>query len=95
VSLVSRLLTLLVRAYQLVVRPILPPACRFVPSCSDYAIEALREHGAWRGLVLAGWRLLRCNPFSAGGYDPVPATRPERQSHAACHGAGCSPKKRI
>jgi putative membrane protein insertion efficiency factor len=61
-----------VRAYQLVFRPILPPACRFVPSCSDYAIEALRVHGAWRGGWLTVWRIARCNPFVPGGYDPVP-----------------------
>jgi len=68
----ARLLALLVRAYQLVLRPILPPACKFVPSCSEYTIGALRTHGAVRGLMLAVWRLLRCNPFTAGGYDPVP-----------------------
>ncbi len=87
---VSRLLTLLVRAYQLVFRPILPPACKFVPSCSDYAIEALRTHGAVQGVLLAGWRVLRCNPFTAGGYDPVPARHPRGPDHAACHGSGCS-----
>jgi putative membrane protein insertion efficiency factor len=90
VSPVSRLLTLLVRAYQLVFRPILPPACKFVPSCSDYAIEALRTHGAVQGVLLAGWRVLRCNPFTTGGYDPVPARHPRGPDHAACHGSGCS-----
>jgi putative membrane protein insertion efficiency factor len=95
VNLVSRLLTLLVRAYQLLVRPILPPACKFVPSCSDYAIEALRTHGVLRGMKLAGWRILRCNPFTAGGYDPVPACNPEGPNHAARHGAGCSSPKRF
>jgi len=94
-SLASRLLTLLVRAYQMLVRPILPPACKFVPSCSDYAIESLRIHGALRGTWLAGWRVLRCNPFTAGGYDPVPA-RHTRGGTAlppdspAFHQAGCS-----
>jgi putative membrane protein insertion efficiency factor len=71
-SLLARLLTILVRAYQFFVRPLLPPACRFVPSCSDYAVEALRTHGAVRGAWLAAWRIFRCNPFVAGGYDPVP-----------------------
>jgi putative membrane protein insertion efficiency factor len=86
-----RLLALLVRGYQLVFRPILPPACKFVPSCSDYAIEALRTHGALKGVGLAGWRILRCNPFSAGGYDPVPARHPTGGAdHAAFHGVGCS-----
>ncbi len=94
-SLVSSLLTLLVRAYQLVLRPILPPACKFVPSCSDYAIEALRTHGVLRGTKLAAWRILRCNPFTAGGYDPVPPLSPEGPDHAACHGAGCSSPKRF
>jgi putative membrane protein insertion efficiency factor len=89
------MLALLVRAYQLVVRPILPPSCKFVPSCSDYAIEALRTHGALRGVKLAGWRILRCNPFTAGGYDPVPAFTPKGPDHAACHGAGCCYTKRF
>jgi putative membrane protein insertion efficiency factor len=65
-------LAMLVRAYQLLVRPILPPACRFEPSCSAYAIEALQRHGAFRGTLLAAWRILRCNPWGASGHDPVP-----------------------
>ena len=65
-------MALLIRAYQLVLRPLLPPACRFTPSCSAYAIEALRLHGTMRGLSLASWRIMRCNPFCAAGYDPVP-----------------------
>ena len=65
-------LALLVRAYQLVLRPLFPPACRFEPSCSAYAIEALQTHGALRGLWLASWRIVRCNPLCAGGTDPVP-----------------------
>jgi putative membrane protein insertion efficiency factor len=71
-SVLARALALLVRAYQLVARPLLPPACRFYPSCSEYAIEALHTHGAMRGAALACWRVLRCNPFVPGGYDPVP-----------------------
>ena len=66
------LLVLLVRAYQLVLSPLLPASCRYHPSCSAYAIEALQRHGAWRGSVLAGRRILRCHPFAVGGYDPVP-----------------------
>jgi putative membrane protein insertion efficiency factor len=85
-----RLLALLVRGYQLLVRPILPPACKFVPSCSDYAIEALRTHGALKGMGLAGWRILRCNPFTVGGYDPVPARHPNESGHPSFHGTGCS-----
>ena len=65
-------LALLVRAYQLLVRPLLPPACRYEPSCSHYAIEALHTHGALRGAGLAAWRILRCNPWGGSGSDPVP-----------------------
>ncbi len=61
----------LLRAYQVLVSPLLPPACRFTPTCSDYAIEAVRQHGALRGFYMAARRLLRCHPFHAGGYDPV------------------------
>jgi len=61
-----------IRAYQLIISPLLPPSCRFLPSCSDYAIEALERHGALRGLGLALWRLARCHPWGGDGYDPVP-----------------------
>jgi putative membrane protein insertion efficiency factor len=61
-----------IRAYQVAIAPVLPAACRFHPSCSEYAIEAVRKHGAWRGSVLAGKRILRCQPLCKGGYDPVP-----------------------
>jgi putative membrane protein insertion efficiency factor len=61
-----------VRGYQLTVRPLLGPNCRFHPGCSDYAVEALRTHGALRGGALAGRRILRCNPWNEGGFDPVP-----------------------
>ncbi|HEY9531556.1 MAG TPA: membrane protein insertion efficiency factor YidD [Burkholderiales bacterium] len=61
-----------VRAYQWFVRPVLPPSCRFFPSCSEYADEALARHGAWRGGWLTARRLCRCGPWSRGGYDPVP-----------------------
>jgi putative membrane protein insertion efficiency factor len=63
----------LLRAYQLALRPLLPGACRFVPTCSQYAEEAVRRHGVRRGVLLAGRRVLRCHPGQAGGYDPVPA----------------------
>jgi uncharacterized protein len=62
-----------VRAYQWTIRPMIGPNCRFCPSCSDYAIEAIRSHGMWRGSGLATRRILRCNPWHEGGYDPVPA----------------------
>jgi putative membrane protein insertion efficiency factor len=61
-----------VRAYQLMLSPLLPPSCRFTPSCSAYAHEALTRHGALRGSWLAARRLARCHPWNPGGYDPVP-----------------------
>jgi putative membrane protein insertion efficiency factor len=60
-----------IRCYQNVVSPALPRSCKYHPSCSQYAIDAVSQHGVLRGLVLASWRLLRCNPLSYGGYDPV------------------------
>jgi hypothetical protein len=65
-----------VRAYQLVLRPVLGAHCRFEPSCSHYAVQALSRHGAVRGSWLAAVRILRCNPWHPGGYDPVPPPRP-------------------
>ena len=62
-----------VRCYQWTIRPVIGANCRFLPSCSDYAIEAIRGHGVGRGGALAVWRVLRCNPWCEGGYDPVPA----------------------
>jgi uncharacterized protein len=61
--------------YQRLISPALPRRCKYEPTCSRYAIDAIREYGILRGLVLAGWRLLRCNPWSHGGYDPVEAQR--------------------
>jgi uncharacterized protein len=61
--------------YQRLISPALPRRCKYEPTCSRYAIEAVQEYGILRGLVLAGWRLLRCNPWSYGGYDPVEAQR--------------------
>lgn len=72
---VTMLLVGMVRAYQLVVSPWLAPRCRYYPSCSAYAVTALRVHGPARGLALAAWRLLRCNPWSLGGVDHVPPRR--------------------
>lgn len=62
----------LVRAYQVGLSPMLGPSCRYFPTCSAYAIEALEKHGAWRGGWLALKRIGRCHPFRAGGFDPVP-----------------------
>ena len=66
---IARLLVLLVRGYQRALSPLLGDRCKYHPTCSQYAVDALREHGALRGTVLAGWRVLRCNPWSAGGVD--------------------------
>ncbi|HEU4765259.1 MAG TPA: membrane protein insertion efficiency factor YidD [Candidatus Eisenbacteria bacterium] len=63
---------LLVRGYRFAIAPVLPKSCRFTPSCSAYAEEALHKHGLFRGLWLAAKRILRCHPFHPGGYDPVP-----------------------
>jgi putative membrane protein insertion efficiency factor len=71
-----RLLIGVVRAYRLLLKPWLGNACRFEPTCSAYAIEALERHGAIGGSALAGWRLLRCHPWCAGGCDPVPHNPP-------------------
>jgi putative membrane protein insertion efficiency factor len=68
-------LVLPIRFYQKFISPAIPSRCRYYPSCSAYAVEAIRVHGAGRGLLLAGWRLLRCNPLSDGGLDPVPPKR--------------------
>jgi putative membrane protein insertion efficiency factor len=62
-----------IRAYQRVLSPVLPARCKYHPTCSAYAVQAIESYGILRGCVLAGWRLLRCNPFSRGGYDPVSA----------------------
>ena len=67
----TALATLLVRAYRTAVSPLLAPRCKYHPTCSQYALDALREYGFLRGVVLSGWRLLRCNPWSHGGVDRV------------------------
>ena len=64
-----------IRLYQKLISPLFPRRCKYEPTCSQYAVDAVRELGVARGLVLAGWRLLRCNPWSHGGYDPVSARR--------------------
>lgn len=63
---------LLVRFYQVCISPLKPPCCRFTPTCSQYALQALRKHGPIKGLYLTVWRVLRCNPWGGSGYDPVP-----------------------
>ena len=68
----KRLLILIARGWQLGPSRVLPPSCRFAPSCSQYAIEAVLTHGIFKGTYLSFKRILRCNPFCKGGYDPVP-----------------------
>lgn len=84
----------LVRLYQMAVSPHLPASCRFTPTCSQYAILALREYGAARGTVLAVWRILRCNPWGGHGYDPPrwfgETLRAEARAEAAAHDAACA-----
>jgi putative membrane protein insertion efficiency factor len=80
-----------IRLYQLVISPVLGPRCKYYPSCSAYAVSALRSFGIFRGSVLAAWRILRCNPLSHGGYDPVEAQTLFRGSpRPADSSAGCS-----
>jgi putative membrane protein insertion efficiency factor len=66
------LLVLPIRFYQIAISPLLGPSCRFTPTCSEYARQALMKHGPIKGLYLAIWRILRCNPWGGSGYDPVP-----------------------
>ena len=83
----ARLAALLIRLYQRVVSPLLPRRCKYEPSCSAYALEAFRSFGLLRGAVLAGWRLLRCNPLSHGGYDPVEAQTLFKRGRRQARGA--------
>ena len=76
----KKLLLALIRFYRKRISPLLPPMCRYYPTCSCYAVEAIETHGALKGSALALWRVLRCNPFSAGGYDPVPPKK-DRHTH--------------
>jgi len=87
-SLIVRLVCGVIRGYQILIAPHLGDCCRFTPSCSHYAQQALTRHGFWKGSVLTVWRLLRCQPFCRGGCDPVPArgrwrNPPEGGVHAA------------
>lgn len=65
-------LLLPIRFYQVCITPNIPPSCRFQPTCSEYARQAILKHGPFKGLALAVWRILRCNPWGGSGYDPVP-----------------------
>ena len=85
-----RLAALLVGVYQRFVSPALPRRCKYEPTCSAYAAEAIRELGAFRGLLVACWRLLRCTPFSHGGFDPLEARRLFRDGPQGDPEAGAS-----
>jgi putative membrane protein insertion efficiency factor len=75
----TKVVTWLLKSYKTLISPFLPASCRYVPSCSEYSAEAVARHGLLRGSALGAWRLLRCHPFTRGGYDPVPgSTAPER-----------------
>jgi putative membrane protein insertion efficiency factor len=86
---IARVLLAVIRAYRTAISPVRPPTCRYIPSCSAYAVEAIELHGAARGSWLAVRRLLRCHPFHAGGHDPVPpAVAPaENSSPVTCRPA--------
>jgi putative membrane protein insertion efficiency factor len=71
-----QLIIICLRMYQLVFRPLLPPSCRFYPSCSDYTVQAVRRLGPWKGLGLGLRRVARCHPWNPGGYDPLDAAAP-------------------
>jgi putative membrane protein insertion efficiency factor len=71
----SRILVGLIRAYQYAISPMLGARCKYYPSCSAYTLEAIKVHGPFKGVGLGAWRILRCNPFSNGGFDPVPPRR--------------------
>jgi len=74
-TVLRRLVVLPIRAYQLLLSPLGGERCKYCPSCSEYAAQAINRYGILRGLVLAGWRLLRCNPWSRGGVDPIEEQR--------------------
>ena len=77
-SMLTSTLVGLIKTYQFAVSPFSPACCKYYPTCSSYAIEAIQMHGPWRGLLMATWRLLRCNPWSEGGADPVPNLKCEK-----------------
>ena len=74
ISMFAKGLIVLVKGYQYVLSPLLGSNCRFYPTCSSYTIEAIKLHGAGKGFIMGMWRIVRCNPFSKGGYEPVPGS---------------------
>lgn len=77
----QKLLMLLIRGYRYLISPLLGSHCRFYPTCSHYALDAIEHHGALKGTWLAGARLLRCHPWHPGGYDPVPPPKQKNGTH--------------
>lgn len=67
----NKLFIFIIKLYQIILSPLFAPSCRFYPSCSNYAIQALAKYGVTKGFLLSIWRVLRCNPFNKGGYDPL------------------------
>lgn len=76
----KRVLIAILRFYKRRISPMLPDACIYTPTCSEYAMEAIQKHGVIKGTGLAVWRILRCNPFAKGGYDPVPEPKKHKES---------------
>lgn len=84
---VRELFVLPIRFYQRTISPLTPPSCRFTPSCSEYGARAILVHGVLKGWLLAAWRILRCQPFAAGGHDPVPPPGRWRNDERASSGS--------
>ncbi len=71
-KIVSAVFCFFIKVYKICISPFFPPSCRFTPTCSSYAIEAITKYGPWKGIFMAFKRIIRCNPYCKGGYDPVP-----------------------
>ena len=88
----KRLAMLLIKFYRRFISPLKPPCCRFYPTCSEYALEAFEKRGFFVGLILTVWRVLRCNPFGKGGYDPVPEKKSKKRNSRAFYPMPRSPR---
>ncbi len=89
----KRALLLTIRLYQRLLSPLLLPACRYVPTCSEYAHQAVELHGSAKGAMLAAWRLLRCHPLARGGYDPVPPDAAHAQAPGGTYRVAHAPSR--
>jgi len=85
----------LLRGYKWAISPLLPPSCRYVPTCSEYAVEAIERYGALRGSAMSIWRVLRCHPFVQGGHDPVPLDRVAPEHRVASLDRVAAPTKHL